>query len=55
MKILLTFHLQRWRNITVAAIWSYLQCSNNESHQAPVFLFASFPFTAQQDCYTHKR
>jgi hypothetical protein len=52
--MLLKFHLPKWQNITYATICSYLQCSHNESWQAPVILSASCPFTAQQDCCTHK-
>jgi hypothetical protein len=52
--MLLTFHFQKWQNITDAAICSYLQYSHNESRQAPVFLFASFPFIAQHDSFLHK-
>jgi len=50
----LTFHLKKWQNVTHATICSYLQCSHNESWQAPVILSASCPFIAQHDCCTHK-
>jgi hypothetical protein len=51
--MLLTFHLQKWQNVTHETICSYLQCSHNESWQAPVLLFTSCYFLAQHDCCTH--
>jgi hypothetical protein len=52
--MLLKFHLPKWQNITYATICSYLQCSHNESWQAPVLLFASCPFIVQHDYCIHK-